>query len=45
MIKKTGVFVVNLVSTDNKREFWYLDKFKTGITKMPVLLFLLLIYF
>ncbi len=36
MIKDTGVFVVNLVSTDNKREFWYLgnhsgrdtDKFK-----------------
>jgi len=24
MIKDTGVFVVNLVSTDNKREFWYL---------------------
>ncbi|MGM0500416.1 MAG: flavin reductase family protein, partial [Bacillota bacterium] len=36
MIKDTGVFVVNLVSTENKREFWYLgnnsgrdtDKFK-----------------
>jgi flavin reductase (DIM6/NTAB) family NADH-FMN oxidoreductase RutF len=36
MIKDTGVFVVNLVSTANKREFWYLgnhsgrdtDKFK-----------------
>jgi len=24
MIKETGIFVVNLVSTDNKREFWYL---------------------
>jgi flavin reductase (DIM6/NTAB) family NADH-FMN oxidoreductase RutF len=24
MIKETGVFVVNLVSTANKREFWYL---------------------
>src|SRR6056297_2664297 len=24
MIKETGVFIVNLVSTKNKREFWYL---------------------
>ena len=24
MIKETGVFIVNLVSTNNKREFWYL---------------------